>query len=283
MAALRQAIYAICEAEQPVTERRIFYVLVSRGLIPKTEPAYKGVVIRLATQMRLAGELPYEWIADRTRAILRVQGWSSVDEWLTEISGQYRRDLWKDQPDYVIVFSEKGGLVDALSEPVNRNHVPIVASVGYSSHSLINQIALGIWNSGRPAFGYWLGDYDPSGVDLQTMVEREVPARLQQLASKHRRAAPSFTVTRLAVTAEQITQYNLPTRPTKQTDSRAKAFGSSESVEVDALPMDVLRDLVREAIEGHLDRDVLVRVKRVEAEERASVSNFIRQLRRAAS
>jgi hypothetical protein len=56
---------------------------------------------------------------------------------------------------------------------------------------------------------------------------------------------------RLAVTPEQIRNWNLPTRPTKKTDSRAKGFGDL-SVELDAIPPHRLRALVQEAIERHL-------------------------------
>jgi hypothetical protein len=45
---------------------------------------------------------------------------------------------------------------------------------------------------------------------------------------------------------------NLPTRPTKATDSRAKLF-SGESVEVDAIPPKVLRALVSDCITRHID------------------------------
>jgi len=38
------------------------------------------------------------------------------------------------------------------------------------------------------------------------------------------------------VTHEQIEQWNLPTRPTKQSDTRAKKFGSATSVELDPSP-----------------------------------------------
>jgi hypothetical protein len=50
---------------------------------------------------------------------------------------------------------------------------------------------------------------------------------------------------RVAVNPEQIEEFDLPTRPTKKTDSRAKTF-EGESVEVDAIPPARLRQMVEE-------------------------------------
>jgi hypothetical protein len=59
-----------------------------------------------------------------------------------------------------------------------------------------------------------------------------------------------FTFERLTVTYGQVTEWDLPTRPTKETDTRHKAFYAEfgegqESVEVDAVHPDRLRALVR--------------------------------------
>lgn len=49
---IKAAIYSALEVEHPATVRGLFYVLVSRGVIPKTEAAYKSTVVRLAGEMR---------------------------------------------------------------------------------------------------------------------------------------------------------------------------------------------------------------------------------------
>ena len=55
------------------------------------------------------------------------------------------------------------------------------------------------------------------------------------------------------MTREQVEQWNLPTRPTKMTDTRAKKFAGT-SVELDAIPAAKLRELVRDCIERHVDQ-----------------------------
>ncbi len=65
---LREAIAAIAAEYDRMSVRQLFYQLVSRGVVPKTEAAYKRVCDASA-QMRLDGSLDYNKIADghRTR------------------------------------------------------------------------------------------------------------------------------------------------------------------------------------------------------------------------
>lgn len=59
----------------------------------------------------------------------------------------------------------------------------------------------------------------------------------------------------------------MPTRPTKRTDSRSAGWQGG-SVEVDALPAGVLRQLVDGAIRQHVDDHVLHLVEEAERSER---------------
>ena len=90
--------------------------------------------------------------------------------------------------------------------------------------------------------------------------------------------APSadLSFTRLAVLPGQIDAWGLPTRPTKKTDSRSSGFIGG-SVEVDAIPPDILRALVEAAIRAHFDPGELDRLRRIEASERESLIAFAAQ------
>jgi hypothetical protein len=118
---------------------------------------------------------------------------------------------------------------------------------------------MAIKDRGKPAYIYHFGDLDPSGIDAARDIE-----------TKLRRYAPGAEIhfERLAVTRAQVEKWNLPTRPTKQTDTRAKKFGSATSVELDAIPADKLRAIVRECIERHVDQHQLKILKVAEESER---------------
>jgi hypothetical protein len=57
IAAIRDAIIEVIEDDPPMTVRQVFYQLVSRGVIEKTEKEYQQTVIRLMTEMRLDDSL----------------------------------------------------------------------------------------------------------------------------------------------------------------------------------------------------------------------------------
>ena len=80
---------------------------------------------------------------------------------------------------------------------------------------------------------------------------------------------------RIAVTPEQIADWDLPTRPTKASDTRSKGFGSAISVELDAIDPNVLRNLVQETIEQHLPQDQFAILKAAEESERNIITRLV--------
>jgi len=84
----------------------------------------------------------------------------------------------------------------------------------------------------------------------------------------------------LGVTPQQIAVWSLPTRPTKQGDSRYAGF-RGESVEVDAIPPDTLRALATEAIAQHVDRTVIDGLEEAEKDERKMLRWFAREVQEA--
>ncbi|MHB8682460.1 MAG: hypothetical protein ACYDA2_10265 [Acidimicrobiales bacterium] len=104
---IRQAIFEVLREQHPATCRGLFYALVTRGVIAKTESEYKSTVIRLASEMRRAGVLPYAWLADNTRWMRKPATWHSLEDALDETARFYRRALWQGQDCYVEVWLEK--------------------------------------------------------------------------------------------------------------------------------------------------------------------------------
>jgi hypothetical protein len=97
-----------------------------------------------------------------------------------------------------------------------------------------------------------------------------------------RELAPDADITfeRIAVTPEQIAEWDLPTRPTKASDTRAKAFGSSLSVELDAIEPNQLRALVQDTIELHLPAEQFEVLKAAEDSEREIISRLVGKVTR---
>jgi hypothetical protein len=256
---VRDAIKDILEENHPQTVRQVFYRLTVRGLIAKAEIEYKQTVGRLLRDMREANVIPFEWITDNTRLMRKPASFTGIEACLNSTAQHYRRNLWASMPVYVEVWIEKDALAGVAMEETEVYDVPLMPARGYSSLTFLYCAAKVIQARNKPAYIYHFGDYDPSGVDAA----RDIEAKL-------RRYAPGAEIhfERPAVTPAQIAEWNLPTRPTKQTDTRAKKFGSATSVELDAIPADKLRQLVRECIERHVDQEQLKILRVAEASER---------------
>ncbi len=266
---VRNGLYEILSEQHPATVRGTFYQAVSKGLVAKTESEYKTTVGRLLTEMRRAGDLPYGWLADNTRWMRKPRTYESLEDMLELTAQTYRRSVWGSQRAYVEVWLEKDALAGAIYQVTERWDVPLMVTRGYSSLTFLHSAAEAIAEQGKPTFIYYLGDHDPSGVDIPRFVEREL-----------RRLAPNVSLTfeRLAVTPDQIIEFDLPTRPTKSSDTRAKRF-KGESVEVDAIPAPALRQLVASRIEAHVDHDALERLLGIEEAEATTLATIAAGMR----
>jgi hypothetical protein len=255
---VRGAIKNILKESHPQTVRQVYYALTVKGAITKTENEYQRTVIRLLTDMREAEEIPFEHIADNTRWQRKPSSFTGIEACLNSCATNYRRDLWASMPVYVEIWVEKDALAGVLLEETKIFDVPLMVAKGYSSITFLHSAAKAIEARGKPAYVFHFGDLDPSGVDAA----RDVEAKL-------RRYAPGAEIhfERPAVTRAQVEEWNLPTRPTKQTDTRAKKF-TGTSVELDAIPADKLRQLVRECIERHIDKHQLSILRVAEQSER---------------
>lgn len=264
MADIAEAIASALAVDRPMSVRQLFYRLVSQGAIGKSEAEYKSTVIRLVGDMRRSGVIPFSWIADNTRWMRKPRTHSSLGEALRRTAATYRRAIWDEQNAYVEVWLEKDALAGVLYEITEPWDVPLMVTRGYASISYLHSAAETIREQGKPAFLYYFGDYDPSGLDITRAVEDGI-----------REFAPDADITfsRVAVNPEQIASMGLETRPTKKSDSRSKNF-EGESVEVDAIPPSTLRRMAEYEITQHIDSAAHDRLLEVEQAERETLERI---------
>ena len=136
-------IYQLCEDMHPMTVRQLFYQLTTHGVIDKTEAEYKQTVCRLTANMRLAGELPWHWLADNTRWIRKPKTYGGLDDCLEQAQLAYRRSLWDPNTNdqYVEVWLEKDALSGVLYEVTKEYDVPLMVTRGYPSLSYLQSAA----------------------------------------------------------------------------------------------------------------------------------------------
>jgi hypothetical protein len=260
----RQALFDIVQAMEPMTVRQVFYQATVRGLVEKAESGHAKVQVDL-TVMRRAGELPYGWLADNTRWQRKPRTFASVEDALRDTAAFYRKSLWTNADSYVEIWLEKDALSGVIYPVTSMYDVPLMVARGYASLSFLYSAAEYINTLDVPTYIYHLGDFDPSGVNAGEKIEET----LNELA-------PDATIIfeRLAVTRRQIQNWNLPTRPTKKSDTRSKGFGAI-SVELDAIDPNQLRTIVQDAIERHLPADQFEVLKAAEESEREIIGRLV--------
>ncbi len=265
---IRNALFDILNEINPMTVRQVFYQAVSKGVIDKTEGEYKGTICRLLGEMRQNGEIPFGWIADSTRWMRKPQTHSSLESMLRHSQRTYRRSVWDNQNAYVEIWLEKDALAGVLIEETDPFDVPLMVTRGYSSTSFLYGAAEEIKRQRKPTYLYYFGDHDPSGVDIPRTVEAGI-----------RKYAPKVDLhfERVAVNEDQMVLLDLPTRPTKKTDTRSKNF-VGESVEVDSIDPKALRFLAKSCIERHINPHQLEQVKLAEKLERESIREILENM-----
>ena len=266
----RAALHDIVEKAKPCTVRQVFYLATVRGLVAKDETGYSRVKTDLA-DMREAGELPYEWLADHTRWQRRPTTWGGISEALEDTAETYRKALWRNLNSYVEIWLEKDALSGVILPITKKFDVPLMVARGYSSITFLHSSGSCMREVGKPCYIYHLGDFDPSGQDAARCIEKGL-RKYSGDAEIH--------FERIAVTPQQITDWDLPTRPTKQSDTRAKKFGEI-SVELDAIDPNALRALVNDVIERHLPPEeykVLMAAEESEKKLFEGLAGLVKQL-----
>ena len=255
---LKSDLWDIVAENKPCTVRQIFYQAVSRGIVAKAEAEYKGTICRLLTDMRLQGDLPFDWIADNTRWMRKPSSFSTAEMAIKRTAEAYRRSVWDNQEVYVEIWLEKDALAGVLYQETAAWDVPLMVTRGYPSVSYLYEAAQTILAEDKPTYLYYFGDWDPSGVDIP----RNVETRIREFAPES-----EIYFERVAVNEDQIEELQLPTRPTKKGDSRSAKF-EGESVEVDAIPPKILRQMASECITQHIDEGALEVMRIAEKSER---------------
>jgi len=264
-------ILEVYEAEgYRLTLRQLYYQLVSRGHIENSVKSYKNIGM-LVSDARLAGQIDWEMIEDRGRIIKSPVCWNNPAEIVNAAAKQFTIDKWKDQENYTEVMVEKDALSGVLWPVCSRLNISFMANKGYSSSSAMYEAGARLLrkiDEGKRISIFYLGDHDPSGIDMT----RDVEERLSLFSRD------SIGVVRLALNLDQVKALNPPENPAKETDSRAKKYISEfghSSWELDAIEPKQLDCLITDAVMGLMDRKKWKKAMQKEKEMRSELEEFV--------
>lgn len=280
--ALAAAAVELLEAERPMTLRQLYYRLVSAGYLRPAQKEYKRLGT-LMTRIREAGAIPRTWLVDHVRATLKPSSWTGLGVFIDRVRDSYRKDFWASMPHHVEVFVEKDAVAGTVQPVTEQNDVALHVCRGYASLSFAGELA-DLWKRVRkPIFAYYLGDFDPSGFDL----ERDLREKLTRYSGRRYEPNParvterSFGWQRLGVLPEDFETLDLLRLPVKRSDCRAASFVDQygdDCAEIDAIAPSELRQRVLDAIDSHIDVERWNLLLKVESLEQETLNQFCESL-----
>ena len=250
---------AVLESVHPQTVRQLFYRLVTVGIVPNSRSAYQ-FTSRALVEARRTGKIPWKQIEDRLRRPRTPAMWRDLPDFVEDVIYSYRRTVWQTQPRLVECWLEKDALSGIFEDTLARYGITLNVGRGFDGWSSIHNAAMRYRSSGKPVSVLYFGDFDPSGEDMV----RSLRVRLAECGH-----APE--IVKCALTRDDIDRYRLPPMMAKASDSRAAAFIEKHgdvSVELDALPTEVLRARLVAEVESRLDLKALAACRELEETER---------------
>lgn len=236
MSTRMDALFEIVRENQPTGIRFTYYTAAAAGLVPKTDNGYVKVQ-RAIKAMRDSGRMPWSWIVDTTRWMRKPTSYGSVDEAMRQMSASYRLDLWRGSNVAVEVWCESESVAGVLGPITEKWDVPLYPIKGQTSDSFAYGAAQQYRRDPRNILIIYVGDHDPAGYEIET--------NLQVKLARHS-GRDDIEFTRMACTAEDVTELNLTGSPPKKStwvDARTgeKVPWTGPAVEVEAITPPMLR------------------------------------------
>jgi len=263
-----EVAYQVLAVTHPMTVRQVYYQLVSRQVIENNVSRYKAVS-ELLVNARKDGTIPWEWIEDRLRRPRPVAMWDDLADFAEAARRSYRRDVWATQSAHVEAWLEKDALSGIFEDVLRTYGVTLNVGRGFDGWDSIHNAA-NRYGDGAETTVLYFGDFDPSGEDMV----RSLRERLSFFGARPE-------IVKCALTFDDIAQHNLPPDLAKATDTRRAKFVAKYgdvSVELDALPIDVLRARLITEVEARMDLDALAIARAQEERDRIRLTNALREV-----
>jgi hypothetical protein len=179
----------------PTSVRFLFYELVAQRIISKSGKRPDKIVSAALTDLRERGKIPWDWIVDEPREVFDFTGSASVVEnWLLYL-GSACLDPWLGQVPFIL--TESRSLAGVLRAMCSNYRVRIASTNGQVGGFLHTK--LGPLLGADDTVGY-LGDFDLAGGHIEANTRRV----LEEIVGGE------LKWTRLALTREQVDEYDLP-------------------------------------------------------------------------
>lgn len=255
---LQKQIIDVLKEDRPQSVRHVFYRMTDPRLpepVSKDDSGYRAVQYQL-TKLRRSERVPYHWIADESRRAWFTDSYHSASDFLKQVKGLYRQDIWISSSNYCEVWAESKSIAAVIRGLCEELTVDLYPTGGYSSISFAHQAAEQInYNySDRQIHIIYIGDYDDDGLSIDVSLEEEL--------RRHLNDDVDMIFNRIAITEQQIEKYDLSKKPSKGTSDM------EFTVEAEAMPANLMRKIVKNEIENLLPERALKVAKVAEESEK---------------
>ena len=187
--------------------------------------------------------------------------------------------LWINTPNYadmpdvweIVICCEKTTVNDILIPKARQYHATLRTFQGEASLTAVVDTINRSVEHGKKVAVFYISDFDPAGNSMPNAFAR----KLEYLQSYE--DSPRCVLHTVALTLDQVQQYELPRTPLKKNEKRGatfEAWAGEGGVELDALPAlypGVLEQLIDEAVEPYFDQDLSNQVDELYAKVKAAV------------
>ena len=232
----------------PITIRQLYYQLVSRGVIVNGK--YNTLDAYL-TQLRKTGILDWQLFEDRNRYFHKIDTIEPKTDIKDLISAYIANlelppiDKWHNQPFYIELWYEKDALSSYFQYIADKWHILCFANRGYNSFTMNKETQNRFAKyKNKHIVVLYCGDYDPHGFGIYENLKKVLNIKIE----------------RIALSQEQIKQYNLIEMPELKGSDKIKndftgKYGD-KAYELDALPTKELMRLLDSSIAKYFNPDL---------------------------
>ncbi len=264
----------------PLTVRRVHYLLLNDpplrhdkkpGSRYENDRSSYQALTNLLIRARLGRVVSMTAIEDTTRPIQLGGGFSTFEEFVGQESENflmgYSRNLMQGQPHHVEIMLEKNALRSIIEKVARDYCIPVTTGRGFSSLSPRNALYARLKHSGKgKLILLMLTDFDPDGEQIAASFARSMRDDF---------GCTDIHAVKVALTAEDVKDNNLPSdldaKPSSPNYAKfIKKYGT-KAVELDAAPVKLLQQKLRDAIESVIDIDEFNAQIDLEKEDAANV------------
>lgn len=249
----------------PMTVRQIYYRMVARFDYTKEKGASKSLG-RMLKKARRARVIPMDAIRNDGITELAPTTFAGTEDFLDYMrrwAEDLRLDRTEGQALRLVVWCEAAGMAPILQGVAEKYGITVFSSGGFDSVTAKYQVAKNLVDDGRPTEIFHIGDHDASGVAMFLALAEDVKKFYCQLGGTE-----EVWFTRLAITPDQIREYDLPMAEANPEDIRPF---TGRTAQAEALPPPIMEPILKAAIEARLNRAAYNRVLKEEQAVRQEV------------